>query len=452
VQQSGFRFFQDLFGNIGRRVRLGVKATPVGTSTAFERLLAACSLLLTDLGEASKITTAKQALTDYELLNDTQRVLFFKHLHSDFGVNSVKVRAAYEQWDKADESSDTFNKLFSAVEPKRQALLRQLNSAPGATTELMKMRADLLSVIANNASIAVIDADFVHVFRSWFNRGFLVLRRIDWDTPASILEKIVQYEAVHKINGWDDLRRRLDATDRRCYGFFHPATRGEPLIFVEVALCNGVASAVAPLLASSQQIDQTDVKPFDTAIFYSISNCQQGLKGISFGNFLLKQVVLELSLEMPQLRKFATLSPVPGFAKWLAGQAQENQQLVSLVSALAHQDWHEDEALQAMMRPQLLHLTATYIATAKSKKNTVSDPVAKFHLGNGACVDAIHWPADLSTKGLSESFGVMINYWYEVDEIEARHEAFVQQQAVALSPKVKTMLAAKPNSIKGVLA
>ena len=448
MQQSSFRFIQDLFGAIGRRVKLGSDPLMSEPYVAIDRLLKSCHLLLTDLGEASKIAVAEQALLDYEELDQVQRESFFQHLDDDFGVNPVSVRSAYEKWNDS-LNSKTLNHLFETVEPNRQALLRQLNLTNGATFRLMKMRADLLAVTNKNPQLTAIDNDFVHLFRSWFNRGFLVLKRIDWDTPASILEKIVQYEAVHKIDGWDDLRRRLDAKDRRCYGFFHPATADEPLIFVEVALCQGVSKAISPLLSETHLQLQT---PLDTAIFYSISNCQKGLKGVSFGNFLIKQVVVELTREMPELVKFATLSPVPGFAKWASLQAEKEPDVDKLIKMLSQNVWHENEASQDEIRSHVLKLVARYIIATKTSSKSLLDPVAKFHLGNGACVEDIIWPADLSKKGLSESYGVMINYWYELSQIESRHEAFAQHAQVAMSDEVSAMLASKLSVIKGAFA
>ena len=448
MQKSGFRFIQDLFGAISRRVKLGSDPQMSEPYVAIDRLLKSCHLLLTYLGEASKIAVAEQALLDYEELNQEQRESFFQHLDDDFGVNPTNVRSAYEKWNDS-VNSKTLNRLFEAVEPKRQALLRQLNLTNGATLQLMKMRADLLAVTNKNPQLTSIDNDFFHLFRSWFNRGFLVLKRIDWDAPASILEKIVQYEAVHKIDGWHDLRRRLDEKDRRCYGFFHPATGDEPLIFVEVALCQGTAKAISPLLSGTYLPHQA---PFDTAVFYSISNCQRGLKGISFGNFLIKQVVVELSQEIPELVKFATLSPVPGFAKWASLQAENEPDVDKLIRMLSQSVWHEDEASQDEIRSHVLQLVARYIIATKTSSKSLLDPVAKFHLGNGACVDDIIWPADLSKKGLSESYGVMINYWYEFSQIESRHEAFAQHAQVAMSDGVSAMLASKLSVIKGTFA
>lgn len=444
MQKSGFRFIQDLFGVIGRKIKLDSGSLETEPHVALERLLKSCHLLLTDLGESSKIAVAEQALLDYEVLNLTQRESFFKHMNDDFNADPEQVQDAYEKW-SVSENSTTLSCLFEAVEPKRQALLRQLNLADNATLQLMKMRADLLAATIENHDLIAIDNDFVHLFRSWFNRGFLVLKRIDWDTPASILEKIVKYEAVHKISGWDDLRRRLDAHDRRCYGFFHPATGDEPLIFVEVALCEGVSKAISPLLTANHLPKQTR---FDTAIFYSISNCQKGLKGISFGNFLIKQVVIELEQEIPSLLKFATLSPVPGFTTWAQYKAQNDPNVHTLVSILSQKNWHKEEVLQAELRPHVLQLVARYIVDTKPSSKSLVDPVARFHLGNGACVEDIIWPADLSNKGLSESYGVMINYWYELNQIASRHEAFVQHKNVAMSKAVSTMLTANLNKIE----
>jgi malonyl-CoA decarboxylase len=325
--------------------------------------------------------------------------------------------------------------LFAAVEPRRQALLRRLNLAPGGTLQLVRMRESLLAAMRDDADLAALDADFAHLLASWFNRGFLVMRRIDWNTPASILEKIVAYEAVHEIRDWDDLRRRLDPADRRCYGFFHPATGDEPLIFVEVALCRDIPATIGPLLAAG---GGADAEGADTAVFYSISNCQPGLKGVSFGNFLIKQVVRDLSLDLPQLRTFVTLSPAPGFASWLA--REEAAEACALSAALSDGGWQTDADLRAELAPKVQAWAARYFVKAKSRSGAPVDPVARFHLGNGASAHRINWPADLAPGAVRRAHGVMVNYLYELDAIEARHEAFAADGTIACGPEIRSAL------------
>jgi malonyl-CoA decarboxylase len=340
-----------------------------------------------------------------------------------------------------------------------------MNHCPGGTAALVGMRKELLGLLRAHPGLRPLDGDLRHLFASWFNRGFLELRRIDWQTPAAVLEKLIDYEAVHEIQGWDDLRRRL-AADRRCFAFFHPALPGEPLIFVEVALTEGLAAAVQPLL--SRDDPPGDPARADTAIFYSISNCQEGLRGISFGNFLIKQVVEELKAELPQLTRFSTLSPVPGFRRWLerrlaasgadeasAGtgvfREDEASRLITAVgdtvagAAGAFQalttdgDWWRDTARAEVLRPPLLRLCAEYL-TRPNKGVGAIDPVAWFHLGNGARLERINWLGNTASRGMKESCGVMVNYLYDPDAIEANHEAFVQSGQVACSAMVDALL------------
>ena len=333
----------------------------------------------------------------------------------------------------------------------------------------MELRRELLTGLKKHPELKPLDVDLHHLFTSWFNRGFLELRRIDWDTPAAILEKLIAYEAVHEIMGWDDLRRRL-APDRRCFAFFHRALPGEPLIFVEVALTKGLATAIQPLLAP-----EDGVRPdFNTAIFYSISNCQDGLRGISFGNFLIKQVVEELKAELPQVKTFSTLSPVPGFRRWLkrkleragetlrpeeaaailalhtpkapdeaaAGEAAlaELPSAEALLDQLATGEWWLDKKKDAALRAPLQRLAAEYLTRPNTGMGAI-DPVARFHLGNGARLERINWRGNTAARGMTESYGIMVNYLYDPDSIEANHEAFTRSGAVARSASVDGLLA-----------
>jgi malonyl-CoA decarboxylase len=280
----------------------------------------------------------------------------------------------------------------------------------------------------------------VHLLSSWFNRGFLVLRRIDWQTPANILEQIIRYEAVHEIRDWDDLRRRIDPVDRRCYAFFHPALVDEPLIFVEVALTEAIPAAIAPLLAEDRPL--VPIERARTAVFYSISNTQKGLGGISFGSFLIKQVVEELRRELPKLENFVTLSPVPGFVAWLkqASDVPVSDEERALLENLDKPDWFEDAELTTKLRAVLEPLAAHYFLKARTPKGRMIDSVARFHLGNGARLERIDWLGDLSAKGLRESAGIMVNYLYRLDDIEKNHEAYANDGAVVASTAVKKLL------------
>jgi malonyl-CoA decarboxylase len=288
--------------------------------------------------------------------------------------------------------------------------------------------------------LAALDRDVVHLLSSWFNRGFLVLRRIDWSTPANILEQIIRYEAVHEIRDWNDLRRRIDPIDRRCYAFFHPALVDEPLIFVEVALTETIPGAIAPLLAEDRPLVPTERAR--TAVFYSISNTQRGLGGISFGSFLIKQVVEELRRELPKLENFVTLSPVPGFMQWLkqASDVPVSDEERVLLENLDKPDWFENPELAAQLRAVLEPLAAHYFLKARTPKGRLIDSVARFHLGNGARLERIDWLGDLSPKGLRESAGIMVNYLYRLEDIEKNHEAYANQGEVIASGTVKKLL------------
>jgi malonyl-CoA decarboxylase len=301
-----------------------------------------------------------------------------------------------------------------------------------------------MDVLEHRDDLSAVDDDFVHLFTSWFNRGFLVLRHIDWSTPAIVLEKIIRYEAVHEISDWDDLRRRIDPHDRRCYAFFHPALVDEPLIFVEVALTRDIPAAIAPILATGRETVEAD--KMRTATFYSISNCQRGLAGVSFGNFLIKQVVEEVSREMPKLATFVTLSPVTNFAAWLKRErAQENSAALSepdksVLSALDEPGWWFDTGKAELLRDAVMRAAAWYFLRARDSRGLPVDAVARFHLGNGARLERINWLADTSEKALAQSHGLMVNYLYELDDIEKNHEAFAEGRTVVASGTVQRLL------------
>lgn len=322
--------------------------------------------------------------------------------------------------------------------------MRRLNLAPGGTAALVRMREELLTHLRADADLARVNDDFAHLFGSWFNRGFLVLRHIDWNTSAAILEKIIRYEAVHAIQNWDDLRNRLEPTDRRCYGFFHPQMIDEPLIFVEVALTRSIPDNVGSLLDISRQ--PIPANQATTAVFYSISNTQKGLAGVSFGNFLIKQVVEELKAELPNIHTFVTLSPVPGFASWLAAQRKDDtSDLIdadqrAAFAALDQPGWQDDSQAVEALRGPMLAAAATFFLRARDGKGRVPDPVARFHLGNGAQLDRLNFPGDLSANGLRQSHGLMVNYLYDLDRIETNHEAFAERGTVAAAQGVRSLL------------
>ncbi|RJE79620.1 malonyl-CoA decarboxylase domain-containing protein [Paracoccus sp. JM45] len=402
---------------------------------ALERINAACSVLMGRIGDAARVAVAEQALTAYSQLQPDEKRYFFQSLRDDYGVDAGKIRQAYATWHKNPDAGAVAN-LFCAVEPARQTLLRRLNLAPGATSQLVAMRQDLLQAIRNDPTLAPIDQDFSHLLTSWFNRGFLSMRRIDWNTSAAILEQIMRFESVHKMQGWDDLKRRLSPDDRRLYAFFHPATGDVPLIFVEVALTLGMPDAIAPILTAPESDTHVEA---DTAVFYSINNSLAGLKGVSFGNFLIKQVVAELSRDLPNLKSFVTLSPAPGFARWLA--YQNDDRAAALSAALSANDWQDAPERIKALRPEVEALAARYIVTERQDSGLPPDPVARFHLGNGASAHRLNWPADMAPSAQKAAHGLMINYLYELTQIETRHEAFVRDGHVAHGLQLANALA-----------
>lgn len=397
-----------------------------------------CEALLSGRGEATGALIARQTLDAYARLPEAARAEFFEALAENFGPDLAQLSAAVADFETTPDSARA-SKLHYLSEPRRQELFRRLNRAPAATRDLVAMRSDLLRIVNAHPDFALVDADFVHLFNSWFNPGFLVLRHIDWSTPANILEKIIRYEAVHQIQDWDDLRRRIDPQDRRCYAFFHPALIDEPLIFVEVALTMAMPDNVQGLLAADRAA--VDPRKARTAVFYSISNCQRGLAGVSFGNFLIKQVVEELRRELPRLDQFVTLSPAPAFRKWFSNgdPAPLARFDAATQGLLASDGWIDQPEQQEALRRALEPLAAEYFLKAKGRNGRPVDPVARFHLGNGARLERINWLGDRSAKGLRESAGVMVNYLYDLDDIEANHEAFLNKGEVAASSAVKKM-------------
>jgi len=438
-------FFGELLQTISDRGRAflardrrgGVRGAPSARS---ESLVELCEDLLSGRGEASGVALAREILTQYATLTTGPRIAFFEALAQRFGTDPERMERTIAAW-KAKPSDATAAEVHAASEPRRQELFRRLNLAPGGTTALVRMREQLMDTLdRRHQDFAAVDADFVHLFSSWFNRGFLVLRRIDWSTPAIVLEKIIRYEAVHEIRDWDDLRRRIDPVDRRCYAFFHPALADAPLIFVEVALTETIPSAIAPLLAVDRQ--PVPIDRARTAVFYSISNTQRGLGGISFGNFLIKQVAEELRRELPKLDTFVTLSPVPQFMEWVnhAKDVPLSDEDRELLKMLDNPKWFENPDLAAQLRAVLEPLAAYYFLKARSTKARVIDSVARFHLGNGARLERINWLGHLSAKGMRESAGIMVNYVYRLDDIEENHEAYANNGEVVASSAVKKLL------------
>lgn len=397
------------------------------------RAIALCHALLSERGEVSGARLAREALAAYRALDGSSLGLFFDLLVREFSPDPASVERCAEAY-RNDPSQSHLLALQHAVEPPRQELFRRLNMAPGGTALLVNMRGRLLQQRHDKPEWTGIEADLAHLLGSWFNRGFLNLQRIDWRTSALILEKLIRYEAVHEIHGWNDLHRRLGA-DRRCYAFFHPALPDEPLIFIEVALTRGMSGSVQPLLEPDSPL--VDVQAANCAIFYSITNCLKGLRGVSFGNMLIKQVAEDLGREFPRLKTFATLSPIPGFRGWLTSAAQRHADLVALVERLGAPGWHDGPRAADVQR-ELERLCAYYLLYAKQGQEAL-DSVERFHLGNGAQLERINWLGDTSASGFQRSAGMMVNYVYRLDAVERNHEAYAREHRIVAARRIESL-------------
>ena len=439
-------FLQELLNTLAEQSRALLPKSLFGAGDE-DNAEALARALMSGRGEASGVAIARQLINRLKRASAEEKRVFFAFLSEELHADPEAVRkAAAKYLDKPSEAN--LQALQEATESPRLEFFRRLNLAPGATAEIVALRHELLRLPKADAALQAVDRDLQNLLQSWFNRGFLVLRRIDWQTPAAILEKIIAYEAVHEIKGWDDLRRRLVPSDRRCFAFFHPSLIDEPLIFVEVALMREVPDAIEPVLeARHGEAEDTPT----TAVFYSISNCQEGLKGISFGNFLLKQVVEELVKELPSLKTFVTLSPVPHFARWLdraVASAGETGIVTpkdrDILKVLRDPRWvevaRELGPQAAPLKDTLLALAAHYFLIERSADQRPVDPVARFHLGNGARLERLNWLADVSEKGLREAHGLMVNYRYDLSEIEKNHEAYADDGTVAVSRGVRALL------------
>ena len=410
-------------------------------------------------GEVSARSRAAALGRAYMSLTAEGRARFLRILATEFDTDRQAVAAAAVGLDELDDWGGRKRRerqLRAALEPPRLRLLTQFNALPDGVKFLVDMRATLLELAAGDAVFADLEADLKSLLANWFDVGFLELRQITWDTPAAIIEKLIEYEAVHQISDWNEMKSRL-GVDRRCYAYFHPRMPDEPLIFVEVALTAGIADNIQTLLAPRAEPGAPDSA--DTAIFYSISNCQRGLDGIGFGGFLIKRVVDQLAAEMKRLAAFATLSPIPGFRAWLerhladapgelltrgerralAAFGDAGADAESLAALLARPGWHEDEALAKALAAPLARLCAHYLAREK-RGARARDPVAHFHLSNGARMERVNWLADISPRGLAQSAGLMVNYLYEADEIPRNHEAYTGAGEIPASSRFRALL------------
>jgi malonyl-CoA decarboxylase len=450
---SSTTFLSDLLGSIADRGRAFLGRTGSAEEEPAQVDLAGlCEALLSGRGEASGMALATEILAHWrnlDSIDSNQRRTFLVMLAERFGPDRGKLDRAIETY-RANPDARTILNLHKAAEPRRQEVIRRLNLAPCGTEALVRIREELFRHLGTHPDLEALDADFVHLFSSWFNRGFLVLRRIDWTTPANILEKIIRYEAVHTIRDWNDLRRRLEPTDRRCFGFFHPQLVDDPLIFVQVALATEIPAAIDTLLAEDRKPIAADIAT--TAVFYSISNCQEGLRGVSFGNFLIKQVVEDLKRELPNLTTFVTLSPVPGFAAWLARERQNETSTAltdddkAVLAQLEDADWFQEPGTCEAVREVLLPAAAWYMLKAKTPSGKPVDPVARFHLGNGARLERLNFLGDRSPKGLRQAHALMVNYLYKLDDIETNHERFADRGEVVAARGVRKLLRRDPAS------
>ncbi|HKX08564.1 MAG TPA: malonyl-CoA decarboxylase [Stellaceae bacterium] len=415
-------------------------------------------------GEVAARARAAELGRTYLGLNAEGRKRFLHLLADEFDVDHeavAKAASGFLQSDARRDKEMAEETLRTALEAPRRRLLTQFNALPEGVKFLVDMRAELMALARGDRALAGLERDLRALLRSWFDIGFLELKRITWDSSAALLEKLTAYEAVHEIRSWDDLKHRLEA-DRRCFGFFHPRMPEEPLIFVEVALVKGISGNIQALLDESAPVG--DPREADTAIFYSISNCQRGLAGISFGNFLIKRVADDLAAELPHLKTFATLSPVPGFRAWLDARLAKDEEVLlpaerealaalpdgkgalGLAGLLADVRWHESPEVAEIVRSVLMRLCARYLLTEKGVQGRARDLVEHFHLTNGARVERLNWLADLSPKGLQQSAGIMVNYLYRLAEVEANHEAYTGEGRVTVSSGVRTLARLKETS------
>jgi len=370
-------------------------------------------------GEVSSIVYAEHLLNLIEKQDDKSLIKFLKNLLLNYDIDTKKLLKDVKIY-SSEKNEQNLKKIRSSSEPKWIELFRRLNSTTNGTFRLVKLRERIRSL--KEPDLKTFDSGLLNLFKYWFNPSFLVLEKIDWETPANILEKIIEYEAVHEINSWDDLRARLAPSDRQCFAFFHPLIPNDPLIFVEVALCEDIPESIEEII----KIDRTeiDIEDANTAIFYSISNCHNGLLGISFGNFLIKKVAKNLKRELPELNQFQTLSPLPGLMKWMEEYAPITFERCS------DKNCSNDE---------LIKQTVRYLTESNRSDGMPNDPVARFHIGNGASLERVNLNADLSSKGLSQSYGIMANYLYDLDVVEENHELFFKNKIVQTSNLIKSI-------------
>ena len=405
-----------------------------------DTILSLCDDLISNKGAAFGITVARDVTDLYQSLTPENKLAFFKKINEKFKPSHTKVSEAIETYQKTQNDKNLF-KLFIVSEGKRRELFRRMNMAPNGISTIVSLREDLLKVLQENPELEPLDDDLRELFKSWFNPGFLRLAKITWDTKAAVLEKIMKYERVHKIKDMDELKRRL-GEDRRFFSYFHPALEDEPIIFVEVALTNGLSKSIQEITKPRTEGD----KKYDSATFYSISNCQEGLSRVTLGNFLIKRVVFEIQEELPNIKNFGTLSPIPGFRDWFS--YLEDNKIKNIIGNipienikfLKSPDLKPGDPRIVSNKDALLKLVSHYLINEKNHKNLPANDVCRFHLGNGAIIDDIIINANVSEVGLNRSFGVMVNYLYELKSIEKNHEDYINNKKVIVSDKVKKLI------------
>ena len=376
-------------------------------------------------GEVSALGYAEFLMQHCEKLDEKELIIFFKLMRENFDISSLELSQAVDEY-KVNSNSENLITLMKFSEPKRREIFRRCNGISRGTIRLVNLRKRLLGILKKNPELKAVDYDLVYLFKNWFNRGFLILRPINWETPAHILEKIIAYEAVHEINSWDELRLRLAPKDRRCFAFFHPAMQDEPIIFVEVALMKNIPSKIQDVLEEKRDFLEPDEA--NVAVFYSISNCQKGLSGISFGNFLIKQVANDLKFEFNNIKKFVTLSPVPGLRNWIKNKKPKFEMTLEKFKK-------SEQFLK--VESSLMNCAGNYFLKSDRSDGMPNDPVARFHLGNGASLEQINYLGDTSLNGLNLSGGLMVNYLYDLDKVEENHEAYTSENKLNISKNAK---------------
>ncbi|GIR74700.1 MAG: decarboxylase [Prochlorococcus sp.] len=412
-------FFQNIITSVMKGTRRLNRFRSKGFGKLHNNINKAVDSVMSTSGEVSSLVFAEHLLNLIEDLDDNGLKKFLKDLLKNYDIDTKVLLKDVKNY-SSNKNTENFEKIRISSEPGWIELFRRLNSSSNGTYRLVKLRERIRSL--NDEELKTFDLRLLKLFKYWFNPSFLVLEKIDWETPANILEKIIEYEAVHEINSWDDLRARLAPIDRQCFAFFHPLIPNDPLIFVEVALTTGIPKSIQKIINLDRQ--EIEIEDANTAIFYSISNCHNGLLGISFGNFLIKQVASNLKRELPDLNQFMTLSPLPGFMKWM-----EEYSPISF-ERCTDKNCSEDELTKNAIK---------YLTHSERDDGMPNDPVSRFHIGNGASLERINLNADTSEKGMTQSYGVMANYLYDLDVVEENHEIFFKNKVVPVSSEIESL-------------